>query len=879
MKIQRLTIHNIASIVDATVEFDKAPLASDPLFLITGETGSGKTTILNAICLALYNTAPNIESIGTADNDAEGVKTNNPRQLMRRGTGEASVELTFEGNDDKHYIICWNLQRAYRKSTGALQSVRRTLYCKESDTTLQKDGEIKQTIQDVVGLTFEQFCRTTLLAQGQFSKFMNSQEKDKAEILEKLTGTELYTRIGKKVFELYRGKEKEFELLNAEINAAALLTEEKKSACRQEIQIWTERKGKWEEEYKKLDAQFKWLDEYKRKTEVLQNGKADLQTLLDRRNSDEMKHHSETLRMWDATTEIRNLVRTETDNSHKLEGEQKALSDKADDYASMLAGIQALDDSRNQIQQSIGELNAQLKEDAAYEPMFEAASLIETHIGTIRQKTTDIQSHQETISNAEKNIQHAAEKIKSLESASAEADKALADRQEERDRLAAECADIDITALTNAVSADNNKISKIDKALNNIKIYRERLNDFNQAEESLKEVNEHITQQNGIKSENARQLPDAKREHESLENQYKGKLDLRDHIIELRGRFSETEICPLCGSHVDGLHTDEILDDAVLAAKQAADNAKNIYDKIREEVNKAEAALKQLATERKRAEAALAAKKKALLETEEAVWETTALLQIDYKNEKAADILGNMKIAIETQKTSDEKELRQAQDKSKEKDKAEQLLTKARKTAEEAKKAYNDKTEKVKRLQQKIDTQQELAKQCETDRNNELSKLKEKVLLPVDWEHADLTQLNKTIQELTAGHSKRKTELADNNSKAERLSVEIQTAEETLSPLENVFEMPADIKAEEMPGLGGKVRSLVNEVNQLQGGIHNIQSTLTNTWEAISEYYETHSEFTREQVNGLLLLSAQTIDSYRKEAEQLNAEITRKAEP
>ena len=100
MRLRRLTIHNIASIEDAEIDFEVRPLSDAPVFLITGDTGSGKSTILDAICLALYATTPrfdNTQMEGDMDEAGKPITLRDPRQLMRRNTGEAPVTLTFPG--------------------------------------------------------------------------------------------------------------------------------------------------------------------------------------------------------------------------------------------------------------------------------------------------------------------------------------------------------------------------------------------------------------------------------------------------------------------------------------------------------------------------------------------------------------------------------------------------------------------------------------------------------------------------------------------------------------------------------------------------------------------------------------------------------------
>ena len=188
MKLISLKITNIASIENAELHFDREPIASEPLFLICGPTGAGKTTILNAICLALYNKVPSLLASGTTDDDRYGVANNHPSQLLRRGSGRGEVELAFVGNDGKKYIAAWEARRARNSASGAMRPIARRLDALADGSTLTRVRDIEEAIKRIVGLTYDQFVRTTLLAQGQFSAFIKAKEGDKADILEKQIG-------------------------------------------------------------------------------------------------------------------------------------------------------------------------------------------------------------------------------------------------------------------------------------------------------------------------------------------------------------------------------------------------------------------------------------------------------------------------------------------------------------------------------------------------------------------------------------------------------------------------------------------------------------------------------------------------------------------
>ncbi len=218
MKIQKLHIFNIASIEDATIDFTAEPLASSDVFVIAGKTGAGKSTILDSISLALYNTTPRLHAAMNTrvENNSDNLTLNDPRQLMRRDTGEASITLDFEGIDGMNYRAYWHVQRGKNKKAGqALDTVDWSLCCMSDGNRAvtgkgTKTQEVEAAIKKAVGLEFDQFCRTTMLAQGEFTRFLKSSEKEKSEILAKITRLTDYAEIGKKIYEIEVEKEKAY---------------------------------------------------------------------------------------------------------------------------------------------------------------------------------------------------------------------------------------------------------------------------------------------------------------------------------------------------------------------------------------------------------------------------------------------------------------------------------------------------------------------------------------------------------------------------------------------------------------------------------------------------------------------------------------------
>ena len=206
MKILAIRLKNLASLAGPfELDFTAEPLASAGLFAITGPTGAGKSTLLDALCLALFGAVPRLNNTGRDAKvpDADGeIATGDPRTLLRRGTGDGYAEVDFVGIDGRRYRARWEANRAREKATGKLQASRQSLRDLDSDQLLaSQKGDYKVQLESRLGLNFEQFTRAVMLAQSEFSAFLKADDNERSELLEKLTDTALYTRLGKRAFD------------------------------------------------------------------------------------------------------------------------------------------------------------------------------------------------------------------------------------------------------------------------------------------------------------------------------------------------------------------------------------------------------------------------------------------------------------------------------------------------------------------------------------------------------------------------------------------------------------------------------------------------------------------------------------------------------
>ncbi len=270
MKIDKITLCNLASIEgEQVIDFTREPLRSAGLFAITGDTGSGKSTILDAVCLALYSTAPrfdNVEKIKTEDLERLSEKTPamdvfDARSILRRGCKEAYCRVEFTTVDGERYEAGWSVRV---KRTGTYDKAMRTLRQLSPQKENIPEREIKDRIPQIVGLNYMQFTRTVLLAQNSFANFLRATGKEKSALLEKLTGTEIYGRISTSVYQRATEAERKVESLNDIITGIYhdRLQPEELDTLREEQALLKTSEEAVKSRRETVAQQLKWLDDF-----------------------------------------------------------------------------------------------------------------------------------------------------------------------------------------------------------------------------------------------------------------------------------------------------------------------------------------------------------------------------------------------------------------------------------------------------------------------------------------------------------------------------------------------------------------------------------------------------------------------------------------
>lgn len=321
MKILSIRIKNLASLSDEHfIDFESAPLAHAGLIAIVGKTGAGKSTILDAMCLALFNRVPRLKDSDGKLKDVDGSEllTNSPLTVLRRGTGHGFAELCFIAQDQKRYLARWEIKRARENPNGKLQSVQRHLKCLTDGVVLaDKAKAVDEKVKQITQLSFEQFTRAVLLAQSEVTAFLKARDSERGELLEYLTNSSIFAKIGELAFRKTADIAKQRKQLEEFLGHIEILSDE-------EIAAFTEQYQQAQENYQKLEQQKNVLDKQQQWFERKAKLELEVQTKQQQFQNQQNQHQQlagerEQLKRLEVFSEIRPQVFQQTQNLQTLQ--------------------------------------------------------------------------------------------------------------------------------------------------------------------------------------------------------------------------------------------------------------------------------------------------------------------------------------------------------------------------------------------------------------------------------------------------------------------------------------------------------------------------------------------------------------------------------
>ena len=513
MKILAIRGRNLASLEgDFEIDFTVEPLLSAGIFAISGPTGAGKSTLLDTMCLALFARTPRTDqakenNVKLQDVSNEQLSQSDPRFLLRRGTSSGFAEVDFMALNGHRYRTRWSVARARDKENGRLQNPRLALYNLDKEEEEQGTrSDLQARIIDLIGLTFEQFTRSVLLAQNDFSTFLKAEQGEKASLLEKLTGTELYSAISRQIFERNARAKEAFDLIQTRIQGIELLTDEEENDLRIRL-AGTEKEL---QRVEKAKAEQQALQEAVRSIEQ----QITIRQRQQKEAADKLVHATELLTV--ARHEYEKGVEEQQQSEARFKSLQQEILQARKLDIQLDAAIRDLSHSEQQLK------NVTLRKGEA-EKKYQAA-ILRQKLGM--EEIARLTAWRERYKKKERIAEQLSALLLHLDAASAT-------------RSGMEAAVRSIETLRQEMAALNKQLAGLQQtSANKQQALKQAEEDYRSLEEKLKAVDASALD---------KQIEKLRQEREQLLIE-QARLEASGNIKDLRGRLQDGQPCPVCGS-------------------------------------------------------------------------------------------------------------------------------------------------------------------------------------------------------------------------------------------------------------------------------------------------------------------------------------------
>lgn len=561
MKFKKLTLHNLASIEDAVVDFEQPPLCESPIFLICGDTGAGKTTLLDAVCLALYDNSPRFESAPNSSFERKEmqVKSNDHKQILKENTLEGWSELLFEGNDGKDYAALWSVRRVRRSLDRELRREWSLSWVDEGqEIRLVQVGDIRAKVQEIVGLSFGQFCRTSLLAQGEFTKFLKSGDNEKAEILEKLADAGHFARVGERIYQKTVQKQQACEEARREISAMEVLSEEDLLKMRAERASLAGQAVASQVRSEVLRKRYEWI----RKDNQLEVKVREAELTFSRAKAclSSASHEKEKrlVQDWDLSADARLQLSQSDAARRECDRFSRQMQEKRGEFALLLGGLQALGQDLERLDTEISRLREEWENQESDRKMYEDCQAVLVRLGEVSDTRRAYR-----LASARKKVlgEEIAARKTDLEKRSlilTQAREAWEKKDAEVRAWRSECAKIDRQALADGRRILAERRQRLVEAESRLRELAEKEKSYGrwlQEKAGLEAKLRLSEKRQEEKEEEVRQASLRYAEAEKLFREVKDSVG--DMAKALRAGLQEGDRCPVCGSTVSRLLRDE----------------------------------------------------------------------------------------------------------------------------------------------------------------------------------------------------------------------------------------------------------------------------------------------------------------------------------
>ena len=584
MKFLQLEILNLASLDKQggeVINFEEGALGESTIFSIVGPTGSGKSTLLDAICLALYNRAPryprkkgdknqNIEIFGEADtNENNRLAPTDSRNILTRGKKEGYSKLTFLANNGSIYRAEWHVrfQRVrYENAKTSLYKITR------NGEQLTEEIADWNELPNIIGLDYDQFLRTVLIAQGSFANFLTAKENERYELLEKLIGCEeTYTNIAT---EIKKAKDQAVDAYNqmaASVEAVKqnLLNDEELAQLQEEITLLEKAEKELDSQLKAISENLQWYEENDKQTKQITIYQADMEQAANAIKDIQaqiirLQLHDEVQPAVNLLQEVERQIQSIHNQEEEIQKSEAAIKSKEVGITESEHTLSYLKEVVNKAQEQLEKAMPVIAEARALKTKMEAA------MPNLKEKKEALELAQKENLTAQRDVEENARNIQKWEAETEKANLALKATQEEiakQKQVLHEATQV----AEQAWEKEKNKTAgqNIEELQNSKTVADRKLQDVQQAIKVVahldvatteKQKNEERIQFLGKRNAEIDEalgkltIEALTQETQTLRNAYTLMVSEKWEIH--RANLTEGKPCPLCGSTTHPYHTD-----------------------------------------------------------------------------------------------------------------------------------------------------------------------------------------------------------------------------------------------------------------------------------------------------------------------------------
>ena len=575
MKILELHLRNIASIERADINFEELRDAQNgqqvPLFLISGDTGAGKSVLLDGIAMALYKRTPRTVSVASKNNNifanssGESVNVTSIEQYTRIGISEKDEcysELLFEGNDGLRYTakLALGITKSRKKDADGnyirkYKELEWTLT--QGDQMWDKDKDITPIIEKkAIGLTFDQFTRMVMLAQGQFAAFLCGGKEERTTILEQLTNTELFSQYGEAISRIFKNAKKthEFEedkLKDALKDAGTIDAEE----CKRQISEAEKQKTELDAKIGEINHQIKWTESVLNAQKELQQAQQALQLLKQQTESEEYKAKDQLVKDWEATDEVRHQRQQMKDQLHEQNRQRLQTENHQQQYGALFADLEWHRQQQQLQEQHFKEEESWLGERKNQDGLYTEAKTIDVKLGQALKMKSDMEALQQNIKSQEALLPDLQEKLAKAQAEQQQSLQQVQNKDKEINKLQTERNALKLEEVNEKLNTLHQRKTKTETMLTEIGELRkvvDQVDDLGKKVQEDEKILPELLHKVNAAQEKYRLAAENADKALSRLNDMQASMD--EKLTMLRSRLSEMENCPLCGQQVNHLH-------------------------------------------------------------------------------------------------------------------------------------------------------------------------------------------------------------------------------------------------------------------------------------------------------------------------------------